>query len=439
MPDSFSTLSDAFAQSPALTSPTVLPSVPVFDTVALAKMVHDARGDLPEPYRVPYADHLLTRLKSGKFAHVLQQEITDKQSQGFDNEAVLLDAAKVGDTVIGAVTNWHKTSLRPAMATFSAVGTAISASFGGNEEERLPPLVTFAPTSFWGPHTINPAKAVPITGSKIGIVSMPWSYADQPLLWIALSHEIGGHDTLNRRPHLMHELRESFLHDAAFQKKTHGWNSAWCRFLEEATADVCGILGAGPAFAVSLIAWLAAVPRAGVTATPLGAATVGMSFFLRGGLINDDHPPDLLRLYSAIGVVEVLEHLSPATRKSWISRLEAVALEAAGGSKIIDTYDEAGALTRRYDLSTLAEAARAAGHHIATVKLASLGHKSIQSIKTWTDEDESQAEAVKAACIADQACATTPLHLIAGATLAVFTQGIAYDVASRWLLAELPG
>jgi hypothetical protein len=66
------------------------------------------------------------------------------------------------------------------------------------------------------------------------------------------------------------------------------------------------------------------------------------------------------------------------------------------------------------------------------VQLTALGGHSIQEIETWDDNDESQAQAIKAAALAgrDMSSLGDDAQLLAGATLALLEKPEQYD--NQW-------
>ena len=102
-------------------------------------------------------------------------------------------------------------------------------------------------------------------GLSIGIVSLPATYRDHPVLWAGLSHEVGGHDVVHADDGLVAEMvaktRTLLAPNFAPRRNldTATLNALiWSFWMDEAAADVCGILNMGPVFALNLAGFLAA-------------------------------------------------------------------------------------------------------------------------------------------------------------------------------------
>ena len=436
MNNKFLAVCQAFSASDALSNTADRPEPAPFDIAGLSTLVLNGRDYMPKEYTGPYADALMTSFKNDAYVQALTKQYKEDLNKGVNDDEASQNIRKVADAVTGAVADWKgDAATRVGLNRFLRVAHSIYKSVkpaANPNNPDLPPLVTFAPTLRWGPHTLNPMKSREVTGAPIAVVSMPYTYQDHPLLWSALAHEVGGHDALHRRDDIVAELKTQLQNHYAAIDALHGWNGVWLRFVEEAMADVCGVLAMGPSFAVSLLAWLSAVQRIGIPGPVPVLGTVGTHFRIRAGEVQDDHPPDLLRIYVAMGVVDALTYLSPASKQQWIETLTEVAEAAAGGATTIDSYNENGALALRYPLEMLAASAREAGKFIATVKLITLSGQSIQDLKTWTDDDEAAASAFAAVD-----ATLTPLQLLAGATMALYDQKADYATLSSVLNQKL--
>jgi hypothetical protein len=431
----------AFRASPALATTTDRPEPPALDTTRLAALVRGGRKYLLADYRQPYADALIGALGNGTYRQALATQRAQDLANGYTEAEARLDEGKVADAAIGAVTDWEPGQGDLAdLSRFKAVVDHICQKFASvTEQAGLTPLVTFAPTLRWGPHTINPQMSHAITGSDIAVVSMPYSYSDQPLMWTALAHEVGGHDSLHRSPNIIPELQTLLRQDPNRPTPLRDWGDVWASFTEEATADVCGILGMGPSFAISLLAWLSAVPAQPFSGPVPVLGNVRTGYRTRGEQVIDDHPPDLLRIYAAMGVVQALPSFSARNKQRWLKVLQDAATQAAGTATTISRYDPGYNLVVQYPLTELADVAQQAGCYIASAKLAALGGKALQDIAAWTDNDETAAEAVASAAGTPVGkLAATPLQLLAGATMALYGNVAGYARLTKLLVRSLP-
>jgi len=210
--------------------------------------------------------------------------------------------------------------------------------------------------------------------------------------------------------------------------------------MDEAAADVYGVLNMGPTFAPSLAAFLAAfrahlkggkrpdVPKVATAASPRDNEG--------GDDTLQDHPIDLLRFHLLLGAIDAMPKLDPATRAAYVASVEAIAGLIGGG---VDTIHIEGMVNlgpgRRIPvkddmpLPQAADAARKVGGMIATQKFKTLNGRSIQDIETWDDADEAAAQAIAARLAQRQSVVGfgDDAQLLAGATLALLGDAGLYD------------
>jgi len=322
-------------------------------------------------------------------------------------------------------------------------------------KEQLPPLAFFQNMGDQGPYTIPCDDTQSLFGAAVGIVSLPSTYRDDPVIWAALAHETGGHDVLHADTNLLPELEEGVRNlfggtPAPGKKPTDQQflGLLWSYWMDEAASDVYGLLNIGPTFALNLAAFFAAlIARFGMDQhKPIGrfpflSADSGPDAPNDPAL--DVHPTDLLRLYLAIGVIQSLTNLSPATRTAYISDIETIAGLCAQGATEI-TINGAISIDRDHwltvknfsaPLQQMAEAAKKVGGFIATAKLKALDEHTIQDIETWDDGDESTANAIATAMLANQSVVNQgdDAQLLAGATMAVLKQPAQYAQVTQLL------
>lgn len=312
--------------------------------------------------------------------------------------------------------------------------------------ERLPPLATFNHTGARGPYTF-PADAVTnLVGSSVGIVSLPSTYSDHPVIWAALAHETGGHDIVHAIPGLLADLTALPLALAPSLVASLGvdaWNAQmlgmlWRYWIDEAAADVCATLNMGPSFALNFTALLAAFhSRSGPTPAP----ALWTSAIAQPGQPLDPHPVDILRLGLAIGAVGSLQGLNVATRQSYVLLLSQIAQAFGAATDTVTITGEIPVpgsasipLTLTLPLAVMQTAAAIMGAAIANTPLASLNGYTLQQIETWDSFDEQAAWRFALALKnrAETLPAVYSAHVLAGATLALYNDPDRYgDVTGQ--------
>ena len=289
---------------------------------------------LPMVYQQNYAEPL-----DAKLAGIVSK--LDQQVQSGEHPPAY--RAQVLEALYGAIyQHGHKVTkveARPQLKRFLAVVSNLYRSFidaskrtnaGVTLVESTPPLALFQSISS-GPFTIESDLMKQKVGVSIGVVSLPATYRDHPVIWAGLAHEVGGHDVVHADAGLLEEMvkkvqaRLSPL-AAPGAQTTAALNALiWSYWMDEAAADVYGILNMGPSFALNLAGFLSAYRARLRGQTHAGDPFVGIDAEVQPGDIMDDHPIDLLRLYVAIGAVEGLKGLSASKRNDYVASIEAVA------------------------------------------------------------------------------------------------------------------
>ena len=407
-------------------SPVGSPAGSPDDAGKLAGVVREYRALLPATYRTGYADPLISGLADAI-----------SQLKGSD------DARSMVDTLVGAVRDWGEPAYAKPIRRFEAVVSNLYRSFLSKDQrasiglpliEVVPPLVTFAPTADDGPFTLPVDAVKELVGARVGVVSLPGSYAMHPLLWPALAHETGGHDVLHADPGLLQELAAGVAKLGLSPTAA----SLWSGWMDETASDVYGLLNVGPSFAISLSAFFSALEVAIGESERLG--TIGTTLYVRDNQPVDPHPIDILRLYVAIGVVASLGGLAAATRQTWMTLIENVATQAAGGAAGIDVFDVGKKkVIGQIPFDDMIASAKKVGTYIATAKLDALDGHSIQDIETWDDSDEAAATAIATALAAGSPIVGLgdDAQLLAGATVALFTDATKYAAITTSLGAGL--
>ncbi len=305
---------------------------------------------------------------------------------------------------------------------------------------RLPPLAAFQHDGSDGPITIAIDLIDRVLGGRAGVVGLPASFADHPLLWAALAHETGGHDVTHADPGLLDQLSAGV--GACFAGIQGPPAPAdlirlWTYWMDEAAADIYGMLNIGPAFVENLAVFLAAMNGGDAPALRMDSRSDPGDKLA----MLDPHPTDILRLHLALGAMDSLAGLAQPVRAAAIARVEALATRLGGGETIrIEGQIDAGGgrvemLRITAPRAAMQQAARAVGAYIATARLPALGGKSIQEIETWDDEDETIVRTVRAALRAGQPITALgdDAQLLAAANLEALDDAARYDAITSAL------
>ncbi len=360
--------------------------------------------------------------------------------------------------------------VRPELHRFLAVVSNLFRSFiNANKRTALnvplvtvpPPLAFFQCDGNSGPYTITSESMQKLFGTPVAVVSLPASYRNHGLLWCSLAHEVCGHDVVHADPGLVPELVQgvrTMFCGPSFSPNgplTPNLLNAllWSHWIDEAAADVYGVLNMGPTFALNLAAFFSAMvasiyARTGrpVPPMPYLRSTAGPRDPRSGDNHMDEHPVDILRLHLAIGVIESLPKLAPAKKAEYIAAIEAVAKAAGRGNDHVRVQGEVK-ITRhnwrmideKIPLAEAQEAARRAGSFLASTKLEVLNKHSIQEIETWDDADEATAQGVADAIFANRSIVGggDDAQMLAGCNIAIMQRPELYEQMTKLLHAGL--
>lgn len=362
------------------------------------------------------------------------------------------------ESLAGVICGHGALETRQSIGRFAAVATDLYSSFLASEKraqlklpliEQLPPLVTFRHEGspfIWPCAVLQQACDV-----RVGIVSLPASYRDHTILFGALAHQSSGYDLVRADPALRSELARRLLSEfGGVPGRGPGAERGpltgllWTYWLDEALADVYGLLNVGPMFAIDLAAllstMLARTPQSGVRIPALRTDSCW------GDGLIDPHAVDLLRIHLALGVTESLTELGGATRQSYVQALtdlSAVCAEGATTVTIQGVVSLSGVasvqLAETRPLAEMQEGARQIGRWLATVSLDALAGHCLQDLETWSDADEATAQSIAARLgrghsicgLGDAA------HILAGAILALLQQPAQYTEVTMRVNAAL--
>ena len=351
---------------------------------------------------------------------------------------------------------------RPQLKRFLAIVSNLYRSFvdankrtaaGVTLVTDTPPLALFQSTSDMGPFTIEFDLMKEKFGMSIGLVSLPATYRDHPVIWAGLAHEVGGHDVVHADHGLIEEMvtKTRALLTPNFDPR-HNLETAtlnaliWSYWMDEAAADVYGVLNMGPIFAVNLAGFLAAFRAKKRGQTEAGAPYISIDTEVKPNGQMDEHPIDLLRFYIASGAVAGLKSLSATRRDQYVADIEAVANLIAGGATEVGLrgrveISPANSISVHADmkLSDAADAARKVGRMLTTDIFEKLNGHCIQDIETWDDPDEDIAQEIASQVLAQLSIVALgdDAQLLAGVTMALLQRPDLYNSATSLLNAAL--
>jgi hypothetical protein len=349
-------------------------------------------------------------------------------------------------------------SVSPQLDRFLAVVSNLYRSFLDKaKRNRLalpaprmnPPLAFFQNRGNQGPYTITSEQVERFVGSSVGIVSLPSTYRDSPILWSALAHETGGHDVIHADAGLLDELgtivRALFDPTPVTFGEPVGRDQVlgllWSYWIDEAASDIYGILNIGPSFAANLAALFAAFGANNPSPFPSLPVESGPNRERNDQI--DEHPTGILRLHLAIGAIQNLTSLSRSSIDAYVGDISAIAELCAQGAQTVNLTgflpvdnDQTIPLNKlEIPLTEMQEAARKVGAAIVSAKLRALQGHGIQEIETWDDGDEAIAQQISGRYKNGESVAGRgdDAQLLAGATLAVLSQPSLYDQVTTML------
>jgi hypothetical protein len=430
---------DLFHEDPGL-----LPRVTTQSEIA--DLISNGAAFMPRLYRLDYAQ----RLHDNLAAAMIRGKVDPREIRLYLEPF----CAPLYQHHPGAI----KTQVRKELHRFLAVISNLYRSFTSERKRRsidvpivteIPPLAFFESNGESGPYTITSETMQSQLGTSTSIVSLPQSYRAHPIAWSSLTHEVCGHDIVHADEQLVPELVAGIR--ALFCPQGFDRDSGlagddlnaliWSYWIDEAVADVYGILNMGPTFPLNLSAFLYAFIAVHQGSTqPVGTLRTSTVAGRDGRM--DGHPTDILRLHLAIGAIDSLTGLSVKTKRQYIEDIENVARLAANGATFLElkgavqiSHDHWRDIAVRIPLAEAQDGARRAGAFMATARLRALGDHSVQDIESWDDMDEQTATEVAGRIFQRKSLigAGDDAQLLAGATRAVLDQRGIYDTATALL------
>lgn len=368
------------------------------------------------------------------------------------------------EAITGAVYQQAQKTGLPQLHRFLAVISDLYRSFLSKKRrtaadfpivETVPPLAIFQNKGENGPFTIPSDDIENLFGAAIGVVSLPAVYRDHPVLWTSLSHETGGHDVIHADVNLMPEMRAKVrqalggpdtISSTANLTQQQTIALLWDYWMDEAAADIYGVMNVGPIFGHNLAVFFAALnAQATQTDTPSLRTQSGFDPNDPNQAL-DPHPTDLLRLSLVQGAVQGLTGLAKNTITAYSADYDALAKICAPDATKIDIAGnvllgpgQVVPVQASFPLADMQQAAFQAGQFIATAQFDALGKHSIQDIETWDDLDEQTAQNIATALTNNASVVGLgdDAQLLAGSNVAILADPSLYTSASTLLNAGL--
>jgi hypothetical protein len=331
---------------------------------------------------------------------------------------------------------------------------------------RIPSLVTFRPRLYlennppeFGPFILPAREVHRLCGGQVGVVTIPSNYHDQPALyWAALAHEVGGHDVLHSYDGLVWEIQQKvrrLFYKGEDPSGNHPTSKKqflgllWQFWTEEAASDVCAIMNLGPAYAMGVSVYLAALneriarwkqEKRNKVATPGDHPILTTSWPPPNSEIPDvnSHPTDILKLNVMIGAIEGLRALNPKCKTKYSTEIrELIKTALINSPQPTDKIHIKGwiqfkpgrwilADDKQLDVKRveMEEQAREVGYLIATERFEALNGNRLQDLESWSDSDQDLAENNSELMLQEKTADSVgdDAQLVAGAILALFAK-----------------
>jgi len=213
----------------------------------LVKAINAGVNMLPHIYAERYAqplEHNLKRLLQLEAGRRLPPAIVEALTAAVYQHRNGSPKAQQLERFLGVISNLYRSFLDKTKRAAANIPLT----------QTIPPLAKFQHDGRGGPFTLPVDRVKDLIGARIGVVSLPATYADDPVIWAALAHETGGHDVTHADPGLLPELAENIPTALAGMPTPQGISRGdliqlWAHWIDEASADVYGLLNIGPAFA----------------------------------------------------------------------------------------------------------------------------------------------------------------------------------------------
>ena len=306
-----------------------------------------------------------------------------------------------------------------ATGAFQEVVADLYDGFLSHEDRRnikLPDRDTITPIVKWGnpedgPYTITIESARQL-GVGCAIVNLPPAIARGVLVaWSSLAHETAGHDIAHADVGLVPEMKQTVRKAILSSRKIgnvalrNTLAAYWSNCMDEASADVMGILNMGPAPAIGMIPFFRSF-----------LAQYGQPPRLRNtGPADDPHPADILRVMLGAAAVKLLSFADAA---GWAA---AILDEGLKDLTTISLNGSAGKPGVTVDAASAQASADIVAATLVSTPFEILRHHSLQEIQDWQQSDEQTAQSLRgvlrrqSAATAEELKGVYAAHLVAAA------------------------
>lgn len=299
----------------------------------LAQAVKDGSFLLPKTYIDTYAtplENVLERLPQALSKGRLDGDLLDKLAAPVYQHVDPFGKPAELSRLLAVISNLYRSFLTDEKRARIDIAPSVC----------IPPLAMFQNQRDEGPFTITAEEVKELIGAELSLVSLPATFAKHPILWGALAHEVGGHDISHATRGLLEELRKGLPAAlAGIPPSPHIFPEELCQlwsyWLDEATADVYGILNMGPAFVLNQAVFFAAYLADSQSALPILRTKSGFDPGDPSEAL-DPHPTDILRLHLAIGVIEALYGLAAEHRSVYNHLIETISKPLAANETMIE-------------------------------------------------------------------------------------------------------
>jgi hypothetical protein len=394
-------------------------------------IVYDGYTTLPIVYHELFLDPLIKLLQNENYSDIKDM---------FSDDGKELYGSAFYDW-LSSIHQRRENYLSSATNAFEELVADIYDGYLSNSSRRgikPPDHMLLSPLVNWsseGPYTW-PVEVGKAFNMKMSLVTMPKMYSENIALWSANGHEVAGHDVLHADEGLLGEL-EGLISEKIIENKNENelvdriyWNGNesisvaefaakyWRYTIDEAAADICGLLNLGPAAAISY-AIIAIVSNDNVLDST--------------SYIDNVHPIDTLRVFMASEVIKLFEELDLKVRNSYVDFFDNLVEKYANNKDECTLYSTLLDGRKNKDvnipLKGMKKTVEIVAKTIAFTNLNTLENHSLSEINTWSNRDQILVQRISDDLLEDKKEISLDMgpdyqevfasHIVAGATIAL--------------------